>query len=147
MLHLSEADGRWCVLRDRCGHHADSPDTESGSQDRRVPDRDQSAAERLATERLQRVAAGWTAGDEPRPADACQRDEPAAMRFHEEHQMQPERSGERGLALVIVMFMVMTMSLVGASLIFVSRTETLGSRNYQTDTQSRYAAEAGISAA
>ena len=61
--------------------------------------------------------------------------------------MQPERSGERGLALVIVMFMVMTMSLVGASLIFVSRTETLGSRNYQTDTQSRYAAEAGISAA
>jgi hypothetical protein len=69
------------------------------------------------------------------------------MRFHEEHQMQPERSGERGLALVIVMFMVMTMSLVGASLIFVSRTETLGSRNYQTVTQSRYAAEAGISAA
>jgi hypothetical protein len=48
---------------------------------------------------------------------------------------------------VIVMFMVMTMSLLGASLVFVSRTETLSSLNYQTVTQSRYAAEAGIAAA
>ena len=61
--------------------------------------------------------------------------------------MPAERHNERGLALVIVMFMVMTMSLVGASLVFVSRTETLSSLNYQTITQSRYAAEAGISAA
>ena len=43
--------------------------------------------------------------------------------------MQLDRSGERGLALVIVMFMVMTISLVGASLVFVSRTETLSSLN------------------
>ena len=37
--------------------------------------------------------------------------------------MRRDRSGERGMALVIVMFMVMAMSLVGASLMFVSRTK------------------------
>ena len=58
-----------------------------------------------------------------------------------------DRSGERGIALVLVMFMVMAMSLVGASLTFVSRNETLSSMNYQTSTQSRYAAESGVSAA
>jgi hypothetical protein len=57
------------------------------------------------------------------------------------------RSGERGIALIMVMFMVMTMSLVGASLSFVSQNETLASRNYQTTTQTRYAAESGVAAA
>jgi hypothetical protein len=60
---------------------------------------------------------------------------------------QRDRSGERGIALIIVMFMVMTMSLVGASLMFVSRTETLSSLNYATVSQTRYAAESGISSA
>lgn len=57
------------------------------------------------------------------------------------------RSGERGIAIIMVMFMVMTMSLVGASLTFVSRNETLSSMNYQTTTQTRYAAESGVAAA
>ncbi len=57
------------------------------------------------------------------------------------------RSDERGIALIIVMFMVLTMSLVGASLMFVSRTETLSSLNYQTVSQTRYTAESGIAAA
>jgi len=57
------------------------------------------------------------------------------------------RSGERGIALILVMFMVMTMSLVGASLTFVSRNETMSSMNYQTTTQTRYAAESGVAAA
>jgi hypothetical protein len=47
----------------------------------------------------------------------------------------------------MVMFMVMTMSLVGGSLAIVSRNETLSSRNYQTTTQTRYAAESGVAAA
>jgi len=58
--------------------------------------------------------------------------------------MQRDRSGERGIALIIVMFMVLTMSLVGASLMFVSRTETLSSLNYATVSQTRYSAESGI---
>ena len=60
---------------------------------------------------------------------------------------RPGRSGERGIALIMVMFMVMTMSLVGASLTFVSRNETMSSMNYQTTTQTRYAAESGVAAA
>ena len=58
-----------------------------------------------------------------------------------------QRSGERGVALVLVMFMVMAMSLVGASLTFVSRNETMSTMNYQTTTQTRYAAESGVAAA
>ena len=61
--------------------------------------------------------------------------------------MKRDRSNERGIALIIVMFMVLTMSLVGASLMFVSRTETLSSLNYQTVSQTRYAAESGIMSA
>ena len=61
--------------------------------------------------------------------------------------MRSDVTSERGIALVIVMFMVLAMSMVGASMVFVSRTETLGSLNYKTVTQSRYAAESGVSAA
>jgi len=61
--------------------------------------------------------------------------------------MRQDRSGERGMALVIVMFMVLTVSILGAWLVFVSNTETLSSVNYQTATQTRYSAESGISAA
>ena len=57
------------------------------------------------------------------------------------------RSGERGIAIIMVLFMVMSMSLVGASLTFVSRNETMSSMNYQTTTQTRYAAESGVAAA
>jgi hypothetical protein len=69
------------------------------------------------------------------------------MKIHKECQMHRDLSGERGLALIMVMFMVMTMSLVGASLTFVSQKETLSSHNYQTTTQTRYAAESGVAAA
>jgi hypothetical protein len=73
------------------------------------------------------------------------------MTIFEERQMQRDqdrdRSGERGVALILVMFMVMAMSLVGASLTFVSRNETQSSMNYQTTTQTRYAAESGVAAA
>jgi len=69
------------------------------------------------------------------------------MSIHKEWVMQRDPSGERGIALVLVMFMVMAMSLVGASLTFVSRNETLSTMNYQTTTQTRYAAESGVAAA
>ena len=46
------------------------------------------------------------------------------MKSHKERLMQRDPSGERGVALILVMFMVMTMSLVGASLTFVSSNET-----------------------
>jgi PilX N-terminal len=54
------------------------------------------------------------------------------------------RSDERGIAMVVALFMVLMLSVLGSSLVFVSRTETLSSLNYKTMSQTRYAAESGI---
>ena len=51
---------------------------------------------------------------------------------------------ERGIALVLSLFLMMAMSVVAASLMFMSQTETYSSMNYRLMSQSRYAAEAGI---
>lgn len=56
-------------------------------------------------------------------------------------------SGEEGIALVLAMFMVLVVSLLGASLATVGRTETLSSLNYKTMSQARYAAESGLHSA
>jgi hypothetical protein len=48
------------------------------------------------------------------------------------------------MALVLAMFMVLVLSLLGASLATVGRTETLSSLNYKTMSQARYAAESGL---
>jgi Tfp pilus assembly protein PilX len=55
--------------------------------------------------------------------------------------------GEDGIALVLAMFMVLVVSLLGASLASVGRTETLSSLNYKTMSQARYAAESGLHSA
>lgn len=55
-----------------------------------------------------------------------------------------KRSGESGIALVVAMFMVLVLSVLGASLIFVSRTETLSSLNYKNMSQTRYGAESAV---
>src|SRR5262249_32804739 len=57
------------------------------------------------------------------------------------------RSGESGIAMIMTMFMVLILSLLGTSLMYVSRTETLSSLNYQTMSQVRYSAESGIHSA
>lgn len=54
------------------------------------------------------------------------------------------RSGERGIAMIIVLFMVLILSVLGSSLMFVARTETLSSLNYTTMSQARYGAESGV---
>ena len=54
------------------------------------------------------------------------------------------RSDERGMAMIVVLFMVLILSVLGSSLMFVSRTETLSSLNYKTMSQVRYGAEAGV---
>jgi hypothetical protein len=57
------------------------------------------------------------------------------------------RSSERGVALVIAMFMVLMVSVVGASLVTVGRGQTMASLNYRTMSQARYAAESGLHSA
>src|SRR4026209_321967 len=51
---------------------------------------------------------------------------------------------ERGIALVLALFLMTAMSVLGASLMFLSQTETYASMNYRMMSQARYAAEAAV---
>ena len=51
---------------------------------------------------------------------------------------------EKGIALVIVIFLMGTLSALAVSMMFLAQTETASSRNYRTMSQARYAAEAGV---
>ena len=57
------------------------------------------------------------------------------------------RSDERGIALVMALFMTMIVSALAAGMAYVARTETLSSQSYTTMAHSRYAAESGLAAA
>jgi Tfp pilus assembly protein PilX len=53
------------------------------------------------------------------------------------------RTGERGTALIVSMLLMMTLSMIGASLMFLAQTETASSISYRTMSQARYGAESG----
>jgi hypothetical protein len=55
-----------------------------------------------------------------------------------------KRNHEKGVALVITLFLMASLSALAVSLMFLSQTETSASRNYKTMSQARYAGEAGI---
>jgi hypothetical protein len=52
-------------------------------------------------------------------------------------------TGERGTALIVSMLLMTTLSLIGASLMFLAQTETASSISYRTMSQARYGAESG----
>jgi Tfp pilus assembly protein PilX len=54
---------------------------------------------------------------------------------------------ERGIAMIVALFMVLLLSLLGSSMMFVASTETISSLNYKTMSQARYAAESGVHSA
>ena len=54
------------------------------------------------------------------------------------------RRNENGVALVITLFLMASLSALAVSLMFLSQTETSASRNYKTMSQARYAGEAGV---
>jgi hypothetical protein len=62
---------------------------------------------------------------------------------------QPARrlSNERGVALILSLFLVTVMSVLAASLMFLSQTETYATMNYRMMSQARYGAESGVHAA
>ena len=53
-------------------------------------------------------------------------------------------ANEKGIALVLSLFLLTAMSVLGASLMFLSQTETYSSMNYRLMSQARYGAESGI---
>jgi hypothetical protein len=51
---------------------------------------------------------------------------------------------DKGVALVLTLLLMLAVSVVAASLMFVSQTETYASMNYRMMSQARYGAEAGV---
>jgi len=51
---------------------------------------------------------------------------------------------ERGIAMVLALFLMSALSVLAASMMFLSQTETYATMNYRMMSQARYAAEAGI---
>ena len=51
---------------------------------------------------------------------------------------------ERGFALLLALFLTSALSVLGASLMFLSQSETQAGMNYRMMSQARYAAEGGI---
>lgn len=54
------------------------------------------------------------------------------------------RGGEAGIAMILAIFMVLILSVLGSSLMFVAQTETFSSLNYRLTSQARYGAESGV---
>src|SRR6185312_15721933 len=58
-----------------------------------------------------------------------------------------KKTNEKGVALILTMILLLLISIMGVSLMFVSQTETWSSLNYRLMSQARDGAEAGINAA
>src|SRR5262249_45932103 len=139
--------GRAGGVRARRSCHADSADAICRSDHEAVSTGDQSAPERVAAQRVLRLGAGEHRLYRPRPVDARHRGQPhgggvAAAPLRRESVM--ERQSERGIALVLALFLMTALSVLGASLMFLSQTETYAGMNYRMMSQARYAAEAGV---
>jgi type II secretory pathway component PulK len=53
-------------------------------------------------------------------------------------------SDEKGIALLLSLFLIVALSVVAGSLMFLAQTETYSSLNYRLMSQARYGAEAGL---
>src|ERR1700719_2209148 len=58
--------------------------------------------------------------------------------------MAMRTSDEKGIALVLSLFLMTAMSIIAASLMLLSQTETYSSMNYRLMSQARYGAESGV---
>ena len=54
---------------------------------------------------------------------------------------------QEGIALVLTLFLMLAMSVIAASFMFLSQTETYASMNYRLMSQARYGGESGVSKA
>lgn len=61
--------------------------------------------------------------------------------------MAKKRRSEQGSALIFSILLVLVLSVMAGSLMFLSRSETLSSMNYRMMSQTRYGAESGLSVA
>jgi Tfp pilus assembly protein PilX len=61
-------------------------------------------------------------------------------------EMLMKRKNQRGSALIFALILLLVLSAMAASLVFLSQSETWSSMNYRMMTQARYGAEAGVNA-
>src|SRR5260370_24255792 len=61
--------------------------------------------------------------------------------------MAMKRNNEKGPAMLFAIILVLVLSVMAASMMFLSQSETWGSANYRMMTEARYGAEAGVHAA
>lgn len=62
-------------------------------------------------------------------------------------EMLMKRNNEKGSALIFALILLLVLSAMAGSLMFLSTSETFSSMNYRMMTQARYGAEAGVNAA
>src|SRR5215469_12175194 len=62
-------------------------------------------------------------------------------------EMLMKRNNEKGSALIFALILLLVLSAMAGSLMFLSNSETFSSMNYRMMTQARYGAEAGVNAA
>lgn len=66
---------------------------------------------------------------------------------NENGEMLMKRNNQRGSALIFALILLLVLSAMAGSLMFLSKSETFSSMNYRMLTQARYGAEAGVNAA
>jgi Tfp pilus assembly protein PilX len=54
------------------------------------------------------------------------------------------RKNEKGVALILTMILILVLSVMAVSMLFISQSETWSGMNYRMMTQARYGAEAGV---
>src|SRR4029077_6413627 len=61
-----------------------------------------------------------------------------------EEELDMKRTNQKGAAFILALIIGLMLSVTGATLMFLSQSETWSSMNYRLMTQSRYGAEAGL---
>ena len=133
-------DGHVGQLRPRRGGHADGRDAAIDPVTKRYQ-RETKALLKSRHERDQHVEA---AGRKSKPAPA-HTNQISQNSYRDAPSSDASRArNERGIALVLSLFLMMAMSMVAASMMFMSQTETYGTMNYRMMSQARYGAESGV---
>src|SRR5262249_24814110 len=125
-------------IRPERRRHAHGADAVDRSDHEAVSAGNQGAPERVAPQRVLLVGTGEHRLYRPRPVDArhrCRLDggRLVAMTMRKEPVMHTQ--SERGIALVLALFLMTALSVLGASLMFLSQTETYASMNYRMMSQ------------
>lgn len=63
------------------------------------------------------------------------------------HHLRARVAGDRGIALLLSLFLVLAVSIVTSSIMFLGQSETYSGNNYRLMSQARYGAESGIQVA